>query len=160
MARKVLIVTCVVSLFVNLALIGYLVGRSFGPDIRTDRSAVRFGSSMEGILRPLAHERVQELLPLTREHRKQIRSHMDEIRAAQIELYLATVSEPFDRNRLKAAHERFNTLFLDAKVRQDQMWLTLADKLTPDERKRIMQASMPRRHNEARRYGKRDEKTK
>ena len=148
MGRKSLIAICVVSLIVNLGLIGYVVGKSFGPDIHRDRTAIRLGSSMERILRPLGAERARELMPIARAHRKEIQVRLEAIRLAQNDLYLATVEEPFDPKRLKAAQKRFNELFLAGKVRHDQMWLELAEKLEPGERQRIMRASMPRRHGE------------
>ena len=148
MGRKTLIAICVVSLVLNLGLIGFLVGKTFGPDIHHDRTAIRFGASMDRILRPLGHDRARELLPITREHRKEIRAYLDEIRHAQNELYLATVEEPFDLDRLKTAQHQFNELFLAGKTRHDQMWLDIATKLEPEERQHIMRAYMPRRHSE------------
>ena len=145
MARKVLIGVLVVSLSLNLGLVGYMVGKSFGSHWHGRDTAAWTGSPMDYILRPLGRERVKELIPLTQEHRKQIHQRLRELRQAQQELYLATVEEPFSPERLEEAQIAFNVLFLAAKARQDSMWLDIAEKLTSEERQLIMEQSMPRR---------------
>ena len=157
MNRKALITTCVISIIVNLGFVGFLVGKSFGPHVHTERISTWTGAPIERLLRPLGPERVRELIPNTEEHRKQIHERLRELRNAQTELYRAMVEEPFDPIRLQNAQETFNELFLTAKGRSDQMWRELAAKLEPDERRRIMRRTMPRRHDENLRHPKRSE---
>ena len=157
MSRKALIITCVLSLVVNLGFIGFFIGKSFGPRFHTDRPSTWSGAPIERILRPLGPERVAELVPITEEHRTQFHERLNELRNAQVELYRATVEEPFDETRLKDAQEAFNDLYVAAKARHDQMWLEVAAKLKPDERRRIMRKSMPRRYDEARRRARESE---
>ncbi|MCY4130573.1 MAG: periplasmic heavy metal sensor [Gammaproteobacteria bacterium] len=157
MSRKALLITCVISLIVNLGFIGFFVGKSFSPHFHGDRVATWTGAPIDRVLRPLGEERVQELIPSTEEHRKQIHAHLRELRRAQTELYRATVEEPFDATRLHKAQEAFNELFMATKARSDQMWREVAAKLEPDERRRVMRRSMPRRYNETRRHLKQDE---
>ncbi|MCE2406001.1 MAG: periplasmic heavy metal sensor [Pseudomonadales bacterium] len=154
MSRKALIIACVISLVVNLGFVGFFVGKSFAPHVRIDRVATWTSTPLERTLRPLGPERVQELIPNTREHRKMVREGLKELRRAQSKLYRATVEEPFDAARLKVAQEEFNELFLAAKSHHDEMWLEVAVKLQPAERQQIMSTSMPRRHNEDRRRAK------
>ncbi|MCY4095255.1 MAG: periplasmic heavy metal sensor [Gammaproteobacteria bacterium] len=153
MSRKALIITCVISLVVNLGFVGFFVGKSFGPHLHSDRTSTWTGAPIDRILRPLGEERVKELVPSTEEHRKQIHEHLRQLRRAQTELYRATVAEPFDADRLHDAQEAFNELFLAAKARHDEMWLEVAAKLRPDERRRIMRRAMPRRYDENRQRG-------
>lgn len=153
MSRKALIVTCVISLVVNLGFVGFFVGKSFGSHFHSDRTSTWTGAPIDRILRPLGEERVQELVPSTEEHRKQFHDHLRQLRRAQSELYRATVAEPFDPARLHEAQAAFNELFLAAKARHDEMWLEVAAKLRPDERRRIMRRSMPRRYDESRQRG-------
>lgn len=157
MSRKTLIITCVISLIVNLGFVGFFVGKSFGPHFHAGRTSTWTGVPIERILRPLGPERVAELVPITEEHRSQIHEHLSELRKAQVELYRATVEEPFDETRLEQAQDVFNELYLAAKARHDQMWLEVAAKLKPDERRRIMQKSMPRRYDETRRRARQTE---
>lgn len=157
MSRKALIIACVISVVVNLGFIGFFVGKSFAPHFHSDRMSTWTGAPIDRILRPLGEERVQELVPSTEEHRKQIHEHLRQLRRAQAELYRATVAEPFDAARLHDAQAEFNELFLAAKARHDEMWLEVAAKLRPDERRRIMRRSMPRRYDEDRRRGTRKE---
>ncbi|MCY3857419.1 MAG: periplasmic heavy metal sensor [Gammaproteobacteria bacterium] len=157
MNRKALIITCVISLVVNLGFVGFFVGKSFGPKFQSAQTSTWTGAPIDRILRPLGEERVRELVPTTEEHRKQIHEHLRQLRRAQTELYRATVAEPFDASRLHDAQAEFNELFLAAKARHDEMWLEVAAKLRPDERRRIMRRSMPRRYDEDRRRGSRNE---
>lgn len=157
MSRRALIITCVISLIVNLGFVGFFVGKSFGPHFHAGRTSTWTGVPIERILRPLGPERVAEVLPITEEHRTQIHERLSELRNAQVELYRATVEEPFDEARLKQAQEAFNELYLAAKARHDQMWLEVATKLKPDERRRIMRKSMPRRYDETRRRARQSE---
>lgn len=151
MSRKALIVTCVISLVVNLGFIGFFVGESVGHHFHAERVSTWTGAPIDRILRPLGEERAQELIPSTEAHRKQYHERLRQLRHAQTELYRATVEEPFDAGRLHDAQEAFNELFLAAKARHDEMWLEVAAKLRPDERRRIMRKSMPRRYDEHRR---------
>ena len=160
MSRKALITTCVISLIVNLGFVGFFVGKSFGPHFHAGRTSTWPGVPIARILRPLGPERVAELVPITEEHRTHIHEHLSELRNAQVELYRATVEEPFDETRLKQAQETFNELYLAAKVRHDQMWLEVATKLKPDERRRIMRKSMPRRYDETRLRARQSEPAK
>lgn len=157
MSRKALIITCVISLVLNLGFIGFFVGKSFGPHFHSDRVSTWTGAPIDRILRPLGEERVQELIPSTAEHRERIHEHLRQLRRAQTELYRATVAEPFDAARLHDAQEAFNELFLEAKARHDEMWREVAAKLQPDERVRIMRKSMPRRYDEQRRRTRQNE---
>lgn len=152
MSRKALIVTCVISCIVNLGFVGFFVGKSFGPHFPSGHASTWTGViPLEHVLRPLGPERAAELVPITEVHRKKYRENLRELRRAQIELYRATVEEPFNATRLQDAQEAFNVLFLAAKARHDQMWLEVAAKLQPEERLRIMRKSMPRRFNDERR---------
>lgn len=160
MSRKALLITCVISLIVNLGFIGFFVGKSYGPHFHGDRVATWTGAPIERVLRPLGEERVKELIPSTEEHRKQIHAHLRQLRRAQTELYRATVEEPFDAARLHEAQEAFNELFMATKARSDQMWREVAGKLEPDERRRIMRRSMPRRYDETRKREKQDQSAK
>ena len=154
MSRKALIIACVISLIANLGFVGFFVGKSFGPHFHAGRASNWTGVPIERILRPLGPERVQELVPITEEHRKRYHQHLTELRSAQVELYQATVEEPFDAARLQAAQGAFNELFLTTKARHDRMWLEVAAKLQPEERRRIMRKSMPRRFDENRQRAK------
>ena len=157
MSRRALIITCVVSLIVNLGFVGFFVGKSFGPHFHASRTSSWTGVPIERILRPLGQERMQELVPITEAHRERYRERLNELRSAQVELYRATVEEPFDAARLEDAQATFNALFLTAKASHDRMWVEVAAKLRPEERHRIMRRSMPRRFDEDRRSGQRSD---
>ena len=155
--EKVLLIACTLSVVINLGFIGYFVGKAIAPGFQAEKSSTLMSVPMDRFLHPLGPKRIAELAPLTEEHRTHLGEHMKKLRSAQVELYRATVAEPFDEVRLSHAQDAFNELFLAAKQRHDRMWLEVSANLEPNERRRIMRQSMPRRYDETRRRGKQGE---
>lgn len=151
MSRKTLLIAFTVSLILNIGFIGYWVGKTAISKSYAPAAFTRTGPSIERLLKPLGEERVEALRPVTQAYQPRTREHFEKIREAQHEIYNAMVEDPFDAERLQNAQRNFNQLFIDAKARHDQLWLTLAEHLTAEERRQILKASMPQRHAEGRR---------
>ena len=148
MSRRALLITCIASLVVNLGFIGFFVGKTIFFDSRVHHSFFRTSAPVERLLKSLGDDRASELQSLTRKFRRDSRKHYEELRLAQHEIYHVMTDKDIDRQKLAEAQEEFNELFIAAKKRQDQLWLTLATELTADERRRILEISMPHRHRE------------
>ena len=148
MSRKALIITCVISLVVNLGFVGFLVGKILAPHFQTKHASTWTGAPIERILQPLGAKRLEELSAVTAEYRTQQHAEFRELRRVQRELYQIMTEDPFDADRLKAAQTRFNALFLASKESHDQMWLDIANELTLEERQLLMRTSMPRRYDD------------
>lgn len=149
MLRRWVTVGLIVSIAINLLCVGYLVGRHvIGTHFSGPSLLFSTTTPFTNILRPLGKERVEELIPNSVGERRALRQHFVEIRKAQRELEDATIAEPFVRDNLIKAQQKFNELFGDAKARHDRMWVNIAEQLTPEERQLIMRRAMPREHKD------------
>jgi uncharacterized membrane protein len=130
--KRWLIAALVLSVVVNIALIGYLAGRAsvreFGPPpLDTALGAGR-------LLRELPDARRETLRPLLHEHIRELRPNLHAIRTAQAEIRAAIVAEPFEAETLEAALARFQRLLGTSQARGNASLVAFIAALEPAER--------------------------
>ncbi len=126
-----------VALFVSLALNLLVVGSVAGAVWR-----YRAPPPMPGVVIPnllgyastLPAERRKQLEQQTREERNHVRPFRREVRAAREETIKALVAEPFDRDRFLAAQARQAEAENRARTAVQDLYVKIADSLTPEER--------------------------
>ena len=142
-----LVAALVVSLLVNLVLVGFMAGRfSAGQRPHFD--------PMMGIRAPtrfLAEERREELKPVIRQFREALPS-LRHLRGTQRVLYDAITADPFEREPLEEALASFRSNLLAGQQTGHAAFVNLVEALTPEERARMLK-SMRARKRERRRDG-------
>ena len=136
-SNKWLIVTLVVSLGANIALVGFLAGRASQFDLRPGNLDPIMGFAR--ILPELSRERHDVLRPLVREHMRSVRPSVREIRRAQRDLGAALLAEPFERARIEAALTQFREHLARSQVSSHAAFVALVEQLTPGERKLLVE---------------------
>lgn len=151
-SNKGLIAALVVSLALNLALIGFAAGR-IGAGPGAHPIVASFGAAR--VLRQLPDARQDELRPLYREQMREIRPHIRELRQSQHHLAAALTAEPFDRDVLAAELAEFRTALLASQTASHQALVELAHAMTPEERA-LLRTSIAFRARSARPPGDRE----
>lgn len=136
-SNKWLILTLIVSLGANIALVGFLVGRASSIDLRPGRLDPTFGFAR--ILPELPQSRVDALRPLVREHMRSVRPSIREIRSAQRRLSAVLLEEPFERSQLESALARFREHLAASQVASHASYVALVEQLTPPERRLLVE---------------------
>lgn len=139
---KWLLGTLIVSVAVNLALIGFVAGKLTmpGPAPATlDPSIALFR-----VLRELPEGRQEELRPVIRKRFRGLRRDIRDMRAAQRRINEVLVSEPFDAQALDSALDAFRSALLASQRDNHAMLVRVADGMTAEERA-LLRDSMTRR---------------
>jgi uncharacterized membrane protein len=122
------------SLALNLLVVGSLAGAAWrhrGPP-RPLASVVI--PNLLGYASTLPGERRKQLEQLTRDERSHIRPFRREVRAAREETIKALIAQPFDRERFVAAQARQAEAENRARAAVQDLYVKIADNLTPEER--------------------------
>ena len=151
MKSKWLVIGLIVSLVLNLALVGFLVGRASGPS-PWQRSALDPVAGLPRLLSFLPKERRRELLE--QQPRRQLRESLRDMRRAQHAIDEALVQEPFDAEALAAQLARYRQHFGASQTRSHAAFVAIAANLTPEERQRFVKSLRRRGAHGAR--GKRE----
>lgn len=128
-----MLVALFASLALNLLIVGSVAGavwRHRGPPIWA--SAVT--PNLLGYASTLPPERRKHLWERTREERGHIRPFRREVRAAREETVKALIAEPFDREKFLAAQARQAESENRARAAVQDLYVKIADSLTPEER--------------------------
>jgi uncharacterized membrane protein len=124
-------------LFVSLALNLIVVGSVAGAIWRF-RAPPPWASAvipnLLGYASTLAPERRKQIWVQTAEERRQVRPFRREVRAAREETIKALVAEPFDKQRFVAAEARQVEAENHARTAAQELYVKIADSLTPQER--------------------------
>jgi len=131
-SSRVVIIALVLSLGANLALVGFVAGRSFeraGMPSRMDPSLAFFP-----VLRTLPESRQAELRPLMREQLRGIRPEIRRMRRAQRSIGQALTATPFEAQNLDLALSEFRTALLASQTSNHQALIRLAEAMSPEER--------------------------
>lgn len=146
--RSWLIIGLIVSLGLNLALGGFVVGQMTRPGpspAMLDPSLALFR-----VVRELPDPRREALRPVMREHFHTLRGDIRRIRRAQREINEALSREPFDPAALDRALGEFRAALLDGQEDNHEALVRLAGRLTADERRQLQRMmtrpSPPRDH--------------
>ena len=155
MRNKWLIGGLVLSLVVNLALAGFVAGR-----LTRDFAPLPGLDPMVGVgrlVRFLDDDRRREVAADFRSKRREFRKTARAIRAAQREVSAAVAREPFDEAALRAALADFRERLEGAHADSHEMFVTMAARLTPEERRHLARAvARPGHHRGGHRDGHRD----
>ena len=147
MKARWLVIGLVVSLVLNLALAGFLVGRASGPS-PWHRGAFDPVAGLPRLLGFLPKERRRALME--QHPRPQLREPLRDMRRAQRAMDEALTGEPFDATALAAALGRYRQHFAAAQERSHAAFAAIAGELTPEERRRFVE-SLRRRGEHGRR---------
>ena len=136
MKAKWLVIGLVVSLTLNLALVGFLIGRASGPS-PWHRGAFDPVAGLPRLMNFLPKERRRELIE--RQPRRDVREALRAMRRAQHAMDAALGAEPFDPAALAEALARYREHFAAAQERSHAGFAALAADLTPQERQRLLE---------------------
>ena len=145
-----LVAALVVSLLVNLVLVGFTAGRFSAGSMQRPHF-----DPMMGIRAPtrfLAEERREELKPVIRQFREALPS-LRHLRGTQRVLYDAITADPFERGPLEEALASFRSNLLAGQQAGHSAFVNLVEALTPEERARMLK-SMRARKRERRPEGR------
>ena len=126
----------IVSLALNLALVGFLVGASGGPPWRAATFDPTAG--LGRLMRFLPDERRTAVFGDT-DLRRDIRQSLRTMRRAQHGIEEALAAEPFDAERLAEALEDFRAQFAGNQERSHAAFVSIMEKLTVEERQRFVE---------------------
>jgi uncharacterized membrane protein len=132
-AQRGLVTALFVSLAVNLIVGGSLIGaiwRAYAPP----PGGPFIIPNLLGYASTLPPERRKELWDRTAEERAHVRPFRREVRAARQETVKALIAEPFDREKFVAIQAKQVEIENRARSAAQQLYVKIADHLTPEER--------------------------
>lgn len=138
-SKRVLTIVVVVSLVVNLLLIGMLLGRIAGPGPELRRLDPVIG--MHRLLSELPDERARALAPLYRDYFHAMRPSFRDIRGAQQNLREAMLTDPLDEQAVRDALTNFRQHLFETQASTHDALVALLSELTLAERQQLV-ASM------------------
>lgn len=130
-SKRGLIVALIASLCINLALVGFLLGRASSFEFRR---AINPMSGVARIFRELPEVRRDELRAHFRAHRQAMRPDLQGIRRAQTDLGEALLADPFDRAELESALDSFRDHLHASQISSNSAFVALVESLTSEER--------------------------
>lgn len=135
-SNKWLILGLVLSVGINVALIGFLAGRASHPGpLRNLDPTIGFMR----ILPNLPDQRRAELRPLLAEHFGAVRPSLRQMRQAQHELRRVIAADPFDPDQLAASLETLRRHLGTSQVASHGAFVRLVTALTPTERRLLIE---------------------
>jgi uncharacterized membrane protein len=137
---NVLILALLLSLAANLALGGFIAGRMSAPASPPAPVAMDPYVGSLRALRDLPEHRQAAMRPLLREHLRDLRPSVRDVRRAQRRVDEALTAEPFDPAALATALERFRTALLESQERSHGALVQLTGSLNPEERLALREA--------------------
>ena len=147
MKSRLLVIGLAVSLVLNLALIGFLVGAAGQPPPWRS-SGFDATAGFSRLVRFLPEERRAAVNG--DDLRREIRQSLRTMRRAQHSIEEALAAEPFDPDRLAAALEDFRAQFTTNQQRSHAGLVSIMERLTPDERRKFVESIQhmrdPRHH--------------
>lgn len=138
MNTRWLLIALGVSLALNLALAGFLVGRAAGPPPFLRPSPANFdpAAGLGRLLRFLPEDRRSEVLDGIA--RRDIRKSLGSVRRTQRTLAEHLSQEPFDEQALAATLGRFREQFAASQAASHAAFVAAAARMTPAERQRFV----------------------
>jgi uncharacterized membrane protein len=144
-APRWMLVALFVSLGLNLIVVGSVAGA-----VWRFRSPPQWASAVTpnllGYAGMLPQQRRKQLWDATVEERRHIRPFRREVRVAREETIKALVAEPFEKQRFLAAQSRQAEAENRARQAVQDLYVKIADGLTPDERRAFPRWREHRRH--------------
>ena len=151
MKRKWLIGGLIASVGFNIGLVGFLVGASSRPAL-FPRSYLDPAIGLPRLLRFLPAERREAVLQSAsdKELRRHVGASLRHMRRAQTALHKALAAEPFDADALANALADFRDHFAKSQNRSHRAFVAIAERLTPEERRRFVDSIQAKRRGKAR----------
>lgn len=142
-SNRLLIGIAVVSVALNLLLVGVVLGRFVGPQPGAARIDPIVG--MHRLIRNLPEERAEALAPYYREYFSALRPRFRELRGAQRQIREAMMTDPLDVDALRTAMESFQSQLSRSQAAAREAFISLVGALTPAERRALVDAMDDRR---------------
>jgi uncharacterized membrane protein len=149
-------IALIASLAFNLLLIGAIGGSIWAFRHHAPWALSGVNAHLLGFTRTLPAERKFAIWQATREERRALRPLRKAVRAARAEARQALLAQPFDKQKLAAAQMRVLDAEVIARRASHQLFVAVADVLTPDERAAFARWRPPPGWR-SKRYERRDE---
>lgn len=133
-----LMVALVASLGLNLALAGFVAGRLSQPGPAP--AAMDPSLGMFRVLRGLPEPRREALRPMVRDHMRELRGALRDMRRAQGRINGALAAEPLDPTALAEALAGFRQTLLSSQELNHALLVRLSERLTREERRLLIDA--------------------
>lgn len=136
-----LILGLVASLVVNIAMFGFIAGRASTGGARP--ALMDPMRSMGRVMTQLTEERRELLQPAMRQHLRDMRAGMREVRSNQRRLNETLAAVELDREQLRDALQAFQHSLCSSMTQGHDSFIELAMSMTPEERRLLMQPERP-----------------
>ena len=140
--NRLMVIILVVSVALNLLLVGMMLGRMVGP--HPGRHRVDPAMGIRWLIGELPPERAAALAPLYREFFSTMRLRFGDIRRAQRDLRAAMLTEPLDETALRHALQSVQQQLTASQGATQEALIALASELTSAERRQLVE-NMERR---------------
>lgn len=146
--RNWLVIGLIVSLAVNLALAGFVVGQMSRPG--PVPAALDPSLSLFRVLREMPEPRRESFRSTVKEHFRTLRGDIRRIRAAQRGIEQALAREPFEAEALETALAAFRVALLNGQEDNHEVLVEVATQMTAEERQVLLSAMKRPRHDHRR----------
>lgn len=136
-SSRYLIAALAISVAINLALLGFVLGRASN----LDRPAMRVDPQLGvgRLLRDMPAERREAIEPLVKDYFRSLRPRMRQVQRAQGAIRDAILTEPFDAEAMADALGTFNTRLYESQARGHPQLVRLLAALSIEERRELVQ---------------------
>lgn len=153
MKRRWMVIALAVSLVANVALVGFLAGAASRPALWS-RSLLDPAVGLTQLLRFLPDERretvLRDALVDRRELRRRVGASVRDMRRAQRTLHRALTAQPFDPDAVTDVLADFREHFAASQTGSHSAFVAVAERLTPEERRRFVRSVEGKRRNRGR----------
>jgi uncharacterized membrane protein len=136
--RKWLVAIVVISIAINLLLVGFYVGRQ--PLSGRTNMGIDATMGLQRMLQDLPEDRRRALLQDVDVSRREIASRHRALQKVQIGIEHIMATEPFDAERLAKALENFRRRFDENQENSHRLLVQLFEEMNPDERSAVQSA--------------------
>ena len=136
--RKWLVAIVVISIAINLLLVGFYVGRQ--PLSGRTNMGIDATMGLQRMLQGLPDDRRRALLQDVDVSRREIASRHRALQKVQVDIERVMATEPFDAERLAQALENFRRRFDENQEDSHRLLVQLFEQMNPDERSVVRNA--------------------
>jgi uncharacterized membrane protein len=136
--RKWLVAIVVISIALNLLLVGFYVGRQ--PLSGRTNMGIDATMGLQRMLQGLPDDRRRALLQDVDVSRREITSRHRALQKVQVDIERVMATEPFDAERLAQALENFRRRFDENQEDNHRLLVQLFEQMNPDERSTVRNA--------------------
>ena len=145
--KRWLVLTLVVSVGMNFALVGYLAGQASAGGMAPPFADPALGAGR--LLHTLPEERRRELRAHLRAHPRSHRPDVRELRRMQRDLEQTFAADPLDEAELRGTLEQFRVQLCDSMAQSHESFVVLASAMTAEERGNVNLLRPPHRRHGA-----------